>query len=441
MVKIKLIAIVLLLVTVGVVPVLAGCTGTPPAGNTTPLYIGGSFGTTGPYAEDCAAVLAAFQDYAKWVNANHKMSPWSSDTFPSNITLYVKAMDDGGTNTGWALTNYAALKGQGLLVQRISGSQIAKAMMSTLWADQCGATSQASGSYLLAGNDTIVMNYPIYTDQLASVADYFMAGWNATHDPWVAPNVSYLYNNSFGLTAFPGAGGTNALEAYLNSTGYNISGRHMLTAFDASSLDTGLQLCIDDGANLILGGFLTSQSEPLMVEAKDVKHMGVMNITGSYNTTTYNVTFGLLSPSHLVIFLRDKGATYGNGLIVAGSYPGFSDPSLGVQFCNTLQTLYRPSTLITHVMYQHGVVEAMIQVEAMRLAMINTGKEANQLTMTDVFQQGFEKITNLDTQGLIPGTISYNVTDREGADSVRLDQAQAGNDVLLGNYPLRHLYP
>jgi hypothetical protein len=92
-------------------------------------------------------------------------------------------------------------------------------------------------------------------------------------------------------------------------------------------------------------------------------------------------------------------------------------------------------------MYMHGLAEAMIQVEAMRLAMINTGKTADQLTSADVLTQGFQKITGLDTGGIVPTTITYTATDIEGAGTVRLDQAQGGADVVLGlSYPLHHLY-
>ena len=41
----------------------------------------------------------------------------------------------------------------------------------------------------------------------------------------------------------------------------------------------------------------------------------------------------------------------------------------GIKFCNDLQNTYRPDKKVTHIMYPHGVVEAMIQVEALRLAM------------------------------------------------------------------------
>ena len=91
-------------------------------------------------------------------------------------------------------------------------------------------------------------------------------------------------------------------------------------------------------------------------------------------------------------------------------------------------------------MYQHGVVEAMIQVEAIRLALINTGKQPDDLTSADILNDGFFQISGLDTGGIIPTDISYGPGDVEGAEEVRLDRNEGGVDVHLGSWPLRHVY-
>jgi hypothetical protein len=58
------------------------------------LYIGGSMALTGAYAENVAAVLAAFEDYAKYVNETKRMAPWRDEKFPPDITLEVLWRDD-----------------------------------------------------------------------------------------------------------------------------------------------------------------------------------------------------------------------------------------------------------------------------------------------------------------------------------------------------------
>jgi hypothetical protein len=397
------------------------------------VLIGGSFPLTGPYPEDGAAVLAAFQNYAEWVNENHKMSPWSTDSFPENVILEVVQMDDGASPPT-AQTNYATLKGQGLKMFRIGGSGIATAMMDTLRNDEVGATTMASGPYLVTPRTgTIFSNYPIYTDQCAAIADWFFAAWNATH-PGVKPRVAYLTNASFGQTV-----PTAEMTAYLTKIGYEVvSGCPAVPVVPALASDTApmLSWCQDNDIDLTLGAMLVVGAVKTMTQAET---MGI-----GWNLA-YDMTIGLCSPAHLTIFLRDTGApgtVVGNGLVIAGSYPPWSDTSDGVEFCKTLMNSYMSGGFkdTEHIMYQHGVVEAMIQVEAIRLALINTGKTADKLTSADILNDGFFQISGLDTGGIIPTDITYGPGDVEGAESVRLDRNENGVDVHLGDFPLRHVY-
>ena len=127
------------------------------------LYISGTQSLTGPYAEDSAAILTAFEDYAKYVNETKKLAPWRDEKFPADITLEVLWRDDE-LKPAKALTIYEELKAKGILVYRCSGSPIALALKDRLKEDQMGATSMATGPYLLRPPGTIMSYYPIYTD-------------------------------------------------------------------------------------------------------------------------------------------------------------------------------------------------------------------------------------------------------------------------------------
>ena len=390
------------------------------------VLIGGSFPLTGPYPEDGAAVLAAFQHYAEYVNETHKMAPWSTDTFPEGVTLEVAWLDDG-VSPPTAQTNYETLKGQGLKMFRMSGSGIATAMKDTLLADEVAATTMASGPYLVTpSTGTIFSNYPIYTDQCAAIADWFMDNWEGAE----APRVAYLTNESFGQT-IP----IDAMNDYLESIGYEVVlGCPAVPVVPPLASDTApmLSWCQDNGIDLTLGAMIVPGAVKTMTQAET---MGI-----GWNLA-YEMTIGLCSPAHLTIFLRDAPAGTGNGLVVAGSYPPWSDTVDGVEFSKTLVDTYGEGFEDTlHIMYQHGVVEAMIQVEAIRLALINTGKSADDLTSADILDYGFFQISGLDTGGIIPTDISYGPGDVEGAEEVRLDRNEGGVDVHLGSWPLRHVY-
>lgn len=433
MAKTKLLLIALLIIAILALPLLAACGGgeqeeeeEEPAEVT--VLIGGTFPLTGPYPEDGAAVSEAFQNYAEWVNDNHKISPWGP-SFPENVILEVTSLDDAA-NPATAQTNYATLKGQGYKVFRISGSGIATAMKDTLIADEVAATTMASGPYLLTPTvGTIFTLYPIYTDQAAGIADWFMDNWEGAE----APRVAYLTNDSFGQTV-----PTEGMNDYLESIGYEVVlGCPAVPTVPALASDTQpmLSWCQDNDIDLTLGAMLVVGAVKTMTQAET---MGI-----GWNLD-YEMTVGLCSPAHLTIFLRDTGApdtVVGNGLVIAGSYPPWSDTSDGVEFCKTLLNTYGGGFEETeHIMYQHGVVEAMIQVEAFRLALINTGKSADDLTSVDVLTEGFYEISGLDTRGILPSTITYGPNDVEGAEEVRLDRNEDGYDVHLGDFPLRHVF-
>ena len=76
------------------------------------LYVGGTQSLTGPFAEDSAAVLAAFEDYVKYVNETKNLAPWRQEKFPADIKLEVLWRDDE-LKPPKALSIYEELKAKG----------------------------------------------------------------------------------------------------------------------------------------------------------------------------------------------------------------------------------------------------------------------------------------------------------------------------------------
>jgi hypothetical protein len=130
--------------------------------------------------------------------------------------------------------------------------------------------------------------------------------------------------------------------------------------------------------------------------------------------------------------------TLGDGVVVAGSYPPLTHKNVpGIAFYDQLMAKYHADKPVTHIMYLAGVVEAMIQTEALRLAMLKV--PAGQLKPVDVLEYGFYQIKNLNTGDMTP-PLTFGPSDVEGADVMRIDQVQNGQVVLLGNYPIRGIY-
>jgi len=179
------------------------------------IYIGGTMSLTGPYAEDSAAILAAFEDYAKYVNETKRLAPWRDVKWPADITIELLWRDDE-LKPAKALPIYEELKAKGILVYRCSGSPIALALKERLIEDHMGATSMATGPYLMTPPGTIFTYYPIYTDDLGAVADWFKEKWKENRKPRVA----YLTaDNAMGKSIeIP------EMKAYLEKEGYEFVG-------------------------------------------------------------------------------------------------------------------------------------------------------------------------------------------------------------------------
>ena len=384
------------------------------------LYVGGTQSLTGPFAEDSAAVLAAIQDYVKYVNETKNMAPWRKEKWPADITLEVMWRDDE-LKPAKALSIYEELKAKGMLVARISGSPIALALKDRMWEDHMGATSMATGPYYLSPPQSCFTYYPIYTDSCAAIADWFKSNWKESRKPRVA----YLTaDNAMGKSIeIP------EMRAYLEKIGYQFVGTQYVPLVPTSPPTTQLTWLKEKGVDLALGVMINPGSQPTV---KEMVRLGM----GPYQP--YKMTFGVPAPGHAAVFAEAMGEL-GDGYVCAGSFRPMDDLTVtGIKFCKDLQDKYHPDKRVTHIMYEAGILEGMIQVEALRLAMKQVPFE--KLTRRDVLEKGFFKIKNLDTAKISSTPLTYGPGDIEGVDQIRIDQVQKGKVVEVGLYPLRHIY-
>lgn len=437
MAKIKWVFVVSLVVALLAMPLLAACPGekeptpttappttgpptTPPPSEVT-LYVGGLFALTGAYAEDMAAILAGYEDYVQYINDTKQMAPWYPDKkIPDNINFEVLWRDDE-LKPEKALTLYEDLKGKGLLVERVSGSPQALALMDVLNEDRIGATTSAVGPYLLSPPKTIFIPYPIYTDATAAIADWFMENWQETEAPKVAILTA---DNAMGRSLV-----IPEFREYLESAGYEYVGEQYVPLVPTSPPTTQLLWLKENEVDLALGVMINPGAQPTYKEMVRLD-MGP--------DKSYKITFGTASPGHAVVFAEALGEV-GDGYVCAGSYPPLYDLSVpGIEFCNDLQNEYRPDNRVTHIMYAHGIAEAMTQVEALRLAMQEI--PAEELTPIDVLEHGFYQIKDLDTGGITSTPLTYGPGDVIGIDEVLVQQVQGGEVVALGTWPLHNIY-
>ena len=418
----KIRSLLVVFVMVMVIGLFLFTSGASAAGKT--VFIGGTMSLTGPYAEDSAAILAGFEDYVKYVNETKQLAPWLKEKWPADVTIELLWRDDE-LKPPKALSIYEELKAKGMLVYRISGSPIALALMNKLKDDHVGATSMASGPYLLKPPKTIFPQYPIYTDEGAAFGEWFLKGWKEKRKPRFA----FLTADSpFGRSVE-----TPELKAYLEKIGIEVVGSQYVPMVPTAAPTTQLMWLQQNKVDLTFGCMINPGAQPTIKEAVRL---------GMGPDKAYKIIFGFALPAHLQVFVPAMG-DLGNGVVVAGGYPSHwptvtKEDVPGIKFCNELINKYRSGKTVAHVMYPHGVVEAMIQVEALRLAMQKTPLE--KLKPIDVLQNGFYKIKNLSTGGITSTPITFGPNDVEGIDAIRMQQVQKGKIVELGVYPTRHIY-
>ena len=172
------------------------------------------------------------------------------------------------------LTIYEELKAKGILVYRVSGSPTALALKDRLKEDGFGAPSMATGPFLLTPPGTIFTYYPIYTDDLAAVADWFKEKWKETRKPRVA----YLTaDNAMGKSIeIP------EMEAYLKKIGYEFVGIQYVPLVPTSPPTTQLMWLKQNKVDLALGVMINPGSQPTV---KEMVRLGM----GPYQP--YKITF------------------------------------------------------------------------------------------------------------------------------------------------------
>jgi hypothetical protein len=252
------------------------------------------------------------------------------------------------------------------------------------------------------------------------VAEWFLENWEEDR----APRVAYLTaDNAMGRSIeIP------EFQAYLEGLGYEFVGAQYVPLVATAAPTTQLLWLKQNNVDLALGVMINPGSQPTIKEAVRLDmgpHLG------------YKITFACATPSHLQVFLPAMGEL-GEGFVVGGGYPAWEDTGPGMTFAHELQETYRPDEPVTHIMYVHGMLEAMVQVESLRLAMEQV--PAEELTPVDVLEHGTYQIKDLDTGGLSSTPLTYGPGDVEGMDAVRVQQIQNGKIVEVGTYPLRHIY-
>lgn len=389
------------------------------------VYIGGPFALTSPFGEDSADDLLAFQCYAKYVNDNHIIAPWyPNKKFPANIRLEVAWQDDQYQPTN-VIPVYEALREKGLLVYRNSGTA-PEALAPRLMEDHVGATSFSCEPFLLAPPKTIFTQFPTFVDSLAACVDYFKANWKEKRKPRYA---FFTGDNDAGRSVI-----TPEFQDYLKKAGFEFAGSSFVPFVPTSPPTTQLLWLKQNKVDLAIGMMIRAGSEPSIKEAVRL---------GMGPDAAYKISFAFAYPTSMSPFARDMGPL-GAGVMSGGDLPDWSFTDLeGVRFCLDIMKKYAPGKVPPKVGigFIHGATEAMVQVEALRLASLKTPLDQIKDPKV-VLENGFWQIKDLDTKGMRYTKLTYGPNRAEGLSDVNVTIVKKdGKPAIVAGYPIRMILP
>ena len=218
------------------------------------------------------------------------------------------------------------------------------------------------------------------------------------------------------------------METYLKNAGFEFVGTQYVPLVPTSPPTTQLMWLKQNKVDLALGIMINPGAQPTVKE---------MARLGMGPDQPYKMVFACGTPAHIVPFVDAMGEL-GDGYVVAGDFPSWDDSAPGVKWMVELQKKNHPDKFIRHTQYMSGMIEALTQLEALKLALEKTPLE--KLKPMDVLNNGFYKIKNLDTGGITSSPLTYGPGKIEGVDSMRIDQVVKGKIVNKGVFPCRHVY-
>ena len=178
------------------------------------------------------------------------------------------------------------------------------------------------------------------------------------------------------------------MKAYLKKIGYEFVGIQYVPLVPTSPPTTQLMWLKENKVDLALGVMVNPGSQPTV---KEMVRLGM----GPYQP--YKMTFACARQA-TSLSLQRLWVNWVTDLSSPAAFRIGMTRAPGVKLMNELQKKYHPNKFVSHSMYVGGFIEVMMQVEALRLAMLK--KPLEQLKPVDVLNNGFYQIKNFDTGGI-----------------------------------------
>lgn len=377
------------------------------------IKVGVAMDQTGPLSIEGRKGLTAWKWYEEYVNK--ELGGWKD---AGGGTAKLKILDgDTGFDPAKTVSIYKKFKGEGVVAVANVGSVEVAAIRSQALKDKIPLSTN-SGALIYPLPSPCFGHWPDYTACSAAAIDYINAKWEGSSSSWTKdrrPKLAFV-----GPEAYPSweACITPEVMRYAKVQGVEVVGKFFIPI---RPIDVKNQILAAKaaGADFIYTGIVVSQGGAVVRDVYDLglkgdptKKQGEIEVIGMFPMSALEM-----------IKLAGGRPDAVKDMRIIGSHAYIMEEGASLDLIRKYAKKHGEEDLLDHN-YVHEWYNAIRTGEAIRLALKKS--RAKELKGQSVWE-AFLQIRDFDTNGIVPGKVTYNEENRLGSDKVRVDKV-VGDD-------------
>lgn len=381
------------------------------------VKVGVAMDQTGPLSPAGRKGVSSWLWYQDYINS--EKGGWK-DINGNKVILEV-IYGDTGFNPAKTVSLYKKFKSEGMVAFGNIGSVEVAAVRNMCLDDKIPSPTN-SGSLIYPLPSPCFGHWPDYSACSAAIIDYVKQKWEKSRTPWTKKRPPQLV--FIGPEAYPSweASITPEVMRYAKLQGVKVVGKFFIPI---NPIDTKSQILAAKaaGADFIYTGVVVSQGGAVIRDLYD------LGLKGDPTKQEGKIEGMIMFPITELEMISIAGGReeVGNDVIIVGSqeYAWADKPTL--RLIRKYAEKNREIGAFDHN-YVHEWYAGMRTDKAIELALQKVS--GDKLTGKDVWE-GFLRIKDFDTGGILPNKITFSEEDRLGIEKVRIDRFEGKKRTLV----------
>ena len=392
----------------GFLPLIGGHTVKEAKAAEVMVTVGVEMDQTGPLSVPGRKGLTAWQWYAEYLN--DEIGGWK-DLEENTVKLKV-IHGDTGFKPSNSLSLYKKFKAQGVVAVTEVGSVELAAIRSAALRDKMPSPTN-SGSLIYPLPSPCFGHWADYSACSAAVIDYIKDKWEKSNAPWTKnrpPRLAFIGPEGYQSWA---ASITPEVMKYAKLQGVDVVGKFFVPMHPLDTKPQVMSAKTKD-ADFIYAGVVVSQGGAIV---RDLYELGLKGDPTKNEDKIEIIGMFPMSPLEMIKLAGGKWeAVQDMRLIGSHAYIWEDKPTL--KLIRRLAKKHGKTELLD-VNYVAMFLDAMLTGEATKLALQKV--PGNKLKRQDVLE-GFLRIKDFDSGGIVPSKITFNEEERVAMKKVRVDK-------------------